>query len=166
MPKAIRSSRHGLLPWLVLIAAVIVVDQATKIVIARLFTYGERKDVIHGFFDLTLLFNKGAAFDFLSNASGWQRWFFTAIGVAAALFIVVMLARHSAQRLFSTALALIAGGALGNVIDRLVHGHVVDFLLFFHRDWSFPAFNVADSAISVGAALLITDELLRVRRAR
>lgn len=166
MPKAVRSSRHGLLPWFVLIAAVIVVDQGTKIAIARLFTYGERKEVVHGFFDLTLLFNKGAAFSFLSAANGWQRWFFTAIGVAAALFIVVMLARHSSQRLFSSALALIAGGALGNVIDRLIHGHVVDFLLFFHRDWTFPAFNVADSAITVGAALLILDELLRVRRAR
>ena len=166
MPKVVRSSRHGLLPWLVLITAVIVVDQGTKVAIAKLFSYGERKAVVHDFFDLTLLYNKGAAFSFLSNGSGWQRWFFTAIGVAAALFIVVMLARHSSQRLFSTALALIAGGALGNVVDRLIHGHVVDFLLFFHRDWSFPAFNVADSAITVGATLLILDELMRVRKAR
>ena len=147
-------------------AAVIVVDQGTKIAIAKLLAYGERKPVIHGFFDLTLAFNPGAAFNFLANGSGWQRWFFTGIGVAAAIFIVVMLARHSTQRLFSAALALIAGGALGNVVDRLIHGHVVDFLLFFHRDWSFPAFNVADSAITVGATLLILDELLRVRRAR
>ena len=91
-------------------------------------------------------------------------------GLAAAafvaIFIVFMLARHASQRLFCAALALIAGGALGNVVDRIVHGHVVDFLLFYHRTWSFPAFNVADSAITVGAALLILDELVRVRRAR
>ena len=166
MPKSFGSRKRGLLPWLLLIAAVIVVDQFTKVAIVRLFAYGERQEIVHGFFDLTLLFNKGAAFSFLSSASGWQRWFFTGIGIAAALFIVVMLAKHSSQKLFSAALALIAGGALGNVIDRLIHGHVVDFLLVHYRDWSFPAFNVADSAITVGAVLLILDELLRVRRAR
>ena len=166
MPKSFGSTKRGLWPWLALIAAVIVLDQLTKVAVVKLFTYGERKEIIHGFFDLTLLFNKGAAFSFLSNASGWQRWFFTGIGIAAALFIVVMLAKHSSQKLFSAALALIAGGALGNVIDRLIHGHVVDFLLFHWRDWSFPAFNVADSAITVGAVLLILDELSRVRRAR
>ena len=149
-----------------LIALVIVVDQATKFAIARTFTYGQRMEVIHGFFDLTLLYNKGAAFSFLSTGSGWQRWFFTGIGIAAAIFIVFMLVRHASQTLFCAALALIAGGALGNVVDRLAHGHVVDFLLFFHRDWSFPAFNVADSAITTGAVLLVLDELLRVRRAR
>ena len=166
MPKSFGSNQRGLWPWLAVIAAVIVLDQLTKVAIVRLFAYGERKEIVHGFFDLTLLFNKGAAFSFLSSASGWQRWFFTAIGIAAALFIVVMLAKHSSQKLFSAALALIAGGALGNVIDRLIHGHVVDFLLFHWRDWSFPAFNVADSAITVGAVLLILDELSRVRRAR
>jgi len=166
MPKPFRSNKRGLLPWLAVIAAVIVLDQLTKVAIVKLFAYGERKEIVHGFFDLTLLFNKGAAFSFLSSASGWQRWFFTGIGIVAALFIVVLLAKHSSQKLFSAALALIAGGALGNVIDRLIHGHVVDFLLFHYRDWSFPAFNVADSAITVGAVLLILDELSRVRRAR
>ena len=166
MAKAFRSNRRGLWPWLGVIAVVIVVDQLTKVAVGRLFTYGERLEVIRGFFDLTLVFNKGAAFSFLSSASGWQRWFFTAIGVIAALFIIFLLARHSSQRLFSAGLALIAGGALGNVIDRLMHGHVVDFLLFHYRDWSFPAFNVADSAITIGAGLLILDELIRVRRAR
>ncbi len=165
MPKVVRSSRHGLLPWLILIVVVIVVDQATKLAITRLFAFGERKQLVHGF-DLTLVYNKGAAFSFLSNGSGWQRWLFTGIGIVAALFIVVMLARHASQRLFSAALALIAGGALGNVIDRLIHGHVVDFLLFYYERWSFPAFNVADSAITVGAVLLILDELIRVRRSR
>jgi signal peptidase II len=166
MPKAFRSKQRGLLPWLLLIAAVIVLDQSTKAAIARFFAYGERREIVHGFFDLTLWFNKGAAFSFLSGASGWQRWFFTGIGIVAALFIVVMLARHSSQKLFSAALALIAGGALGNVVDRLIHGHVVDFLLFYHREWAFPAFNVADSAITIGATLLILDELRRVFRAR
>jgi signal peptidase II len=166
MPKPFRSNKRGMLPWLTLIVAVIVVDQLTKFAISRFFAYGERQEIIHGLFDLTLLFNKGAAFNFLSDASGWQRWFFTGIGVAAATFIVVMLAKHSSQKLFCAALALIAGGALGNVVDRMIHGHVVDFLLFHWRDWSFPAFNVADSAITVGAVLLILDELIRVRRAR
>ena len=166
MPKALRSSRRGLVPWLLLIVLVIVIDQATKFVVVRLVSYGDRVEVIRGFFDLTLWFNKGAAFSFLQNSSGWQRWLFIGIGIAAAVFIVFMLARHASQRLFCTALALIAGGALGNVVDRIVHGHVVDFLLFYHRGWSFPAFNAADSAITVGAALLILDELVRVRRAR
>ena len=165
MAKAPRSG-FGLIPALIAIVAVIVVDQATKLAITRLFAYGDRKPVLPGFLDLTLLYNKGAAFSFLQNAGGWQRWFFTAIGIGAAIFIVFMLAKHASQRLFCTALVLIAGGALGNVIDRLIHGHVVDFILVYHRDWIFPAFNVADSAITVGAVLLILDELLRVRRAR
>ena len=165
MAKAPRSG-FGLLPALIAIAVVIVVDQASKLAITRLFAYGDRKPVLPGFLDLTLLYNKGAAFSFLSNAGGWQRWFFTAIGVGAAIFIVFMLVKHGSQRLFCVALVLIAGGALGNVIDRLLHGHVVDFILVYHRDWTFPAFNVADSAITIGAALLILDELLRVRRAR
>jgi signal peptidase II len=166
MPKPLRSGNRGLVPWLILIALVIVADQATKFAIAHLFAYGQRSEVIHGFFDLTLLYNPGAAFSFLSSGTGWQRWFFTGIGIAAAIFIVFMLARHASQKLFCTALALIGGGALGNVIDRLIHGHVVDFLLFYHRDWIFPAFNVADSSITVGAVLLVLDELRRVRKVR
>jgi signal peptidase II len=166
MPKVSRSGRRGLTPWLLLIAFVIVVDQLSKAAIVRLVSYGDRVELIHGFFDLTLVFNKGAAFSFLSNSSGWQRWFFIGIGLVAAIFIVFMLARHSTQRLFCAALALIAGGALGNVVDRIVHGHVVDFLLFYHREWSFPAFNAADSAITIGAVLLVLDELVRVRKTR
>ena len=108
----------------------------------------------------------GAAFSFLAGASGWQRWFFTAIGVAAAVFIIWMLRSHAGQRLFSFALACILGGAIGNVVDRLLHGYVVDFVQLHWRGWYFPAFNVADSAITVGAACLILDELLRVRKAK
>jgi signal peptidase II len=166
MPKVSRSGRHGLVPWLLVMALVIAVDQLTKFAMVRIFMYGERVEIVHGFLDLILVFNKGAAFSFLSTGSGWQRWLFIGIGTLAAIFIVFMLARHASQRMFCTALSLIAGGALGNVVDRLIHGHVVDFLLFYWRDYAFPAFNVADSAITVGAALLILDELLRVRRSR
>jgi signal peptidase II len=161
-----RPGRRGIAPWLLLIVVLIVIDQATKFAVARHFAYGARLPVVPGWFDLTLWFNKGAAFNFLATGTGWQRWFFTAIGIVAAIFIVFLLARHASQRLFCTALSLIAAGALGNVVDRIVRGHVVDFLLFYRGDWSFPAFNVADSAITVGAAMLILDELLRVRRAR
>ncbi|CAN5270503.1 signal peptidase II [soil metagenome] len=165
-PRPQGSLLRRLAPWLVLAIITIAIDQASKLAILKSFSFAERKPVIAGLFDLTLLYNKGAAFSFLAGASGWQREFFTAIGVGAAVLIVWLLARHGQQKLFATALALIMGGAIGNVIDRLMHGHVVDFLLVYWRDWYWPAFNVADSAIVCGAALLILDELLRVRRAR
>lgn len=153
-------------PWLALAAALIAIDQATKVLVERSFDYAERLPVVAGWFDLTLVYNRGAAFSFLSSAAGWQRWFFTVVGVVASVVIVWLLTRHGAQRLFATALALILGGALGNVIDRVLHGHVIDFLLVYRGDWYWPAFNVADSAITVGAALLIVDEFRRVRRSR
>jgi signal peptidase II len=108
--------------------------------------------------------NKGAAFSFLAGASGWQRWFFTALGFVAAAIILYMLKSHAGQKLFSFALACILGGAIGNVVDRLMYGYVVDFLDFHWHGMHFPAFNVADSAITVGAICLVLDELLRVRR--
>jgi len=154
-----------LAPWLALAAAIVALDQIAKITIERLFDYGDVHPVT-GFFNLVLTYNKGAAFSFLASASGWQKQFLTAIGIAASLVIVYLLARHGTQKLFSLALALILGGAVGNVIDRVAHGHVIDFLDFHWRGWHWPAFNVADSAIVCGAALLIVDELLRVRRAR
>ncbi len=150
--------------WLVLAACVVALDQATKAVIERWFTFGERLAVIDGVFDLTLVYNRGAAFSFLSDAAGWQRWLFTGIGIVAGALIVRLLARHAAQPLFCTALSLILGGAIGNVIDRLVRGQVVDFLLAYWGPWYFPAFNVADSAITVGAVILVFDELARMRR--
>jgi len=152
--------------WLWLAAAIVAVDQLTKFAILRSFSFGERMAVVPGLFDLTLVYNRGAAFSFLAGASGWQRWFFTGLGVAAAIFIVWLLARHGSQRLFSFALALILGGAIGNVIDRVARGQVVDFLLVYWQRWHWPAFNVADSAITVGAVLLIVDEFRRVRRGR
>ena len=160
----------SLLPWLGIALLVILSDQLSKTLIIGGFQLGDSHTVT-SFFNLVRVHNAGAAFSFLAGASGWQRWFFVGLGLTATVFIVWMLKQHGGQRLFSGALALILGGALGNVIDRLLHGHVIDFLQF-HWDWLapifpggyFPSFNIADSAITVGAMLLILDELLRVRR--
>jgi signal peptidase II len=159
------ATRRGasLVPWLGIAFAVIVLDQLTKAWIASTFQLGDAR-MVTPFFDLVRAHNRGAAFSFLNDASGWQRWFFIGLGVAAAAFIVWMLKRHGGQRVFGWALALILGGALGNVIDRLLHGHVIDFIQVHWKSHYFPSFNVADSAISIGAALLILDELRRVRR--
>jgi signal peptidase II len=154
-----------LLPWLALAIVVILADQASKIVVERTFNYGDSVAVT-SFFNLVLVYNKGAAFSFLAGAGGWQDEFLTAVGIGASIFIVYLLARYGHQKLFSLALALILGGAIGNVIDRIAYGHVIDFLDFHWRGWHWPAFNLADSAIVIGAALLILDELLRVRRAK
>ena len=156
--------KASLAPWLGIAAAVIVLDQLTKAMIVAAFRLGDARTVTQ-FFDIVRAHNRGAAFSFLNDASGWQRWFFVALGIAAAAFIVWLLRRHGGQRMFGWALALILGGALGNVIDRLVHGHVVDFVQVHWQQHYFPAFNVADSAITIGAMLLILDELRRVRRA-
>ena len=152
-------------PWLGVALAVILVDQLTKTLISGSFALNDSR-TITSFFNLVRAHNTGAAFSFLAGAAGWQRWFFIGLGAVAALFIVWLLKRHGGHRLFGWALALILGGALGNVIDRVLHGHVVDFLQFHWGGAYFPSFNVADSAITVGAVLLILDELLRVRRGR
>ncbi|MDT3679844.1 MAG: signal peptidase II [Burkholderiaceae bacterium] len=161
-----RSGGTAIGKWLGIAAAVVALDQATKFAVERAFSYGERLAVVPGFFDLTLVYNRGAAFSFLANAAGWQRWFFIALGAVAAAFIVWLLARHGSQRLFALALALILGGAIGNVVDRIARGHVVDFVLLHWQRFHWPAFNVADSAITIGAVLLVLDELRRVRRHR
>jgi len=149
--------------WMAFALLVVMIDQFFKVVITRSFQYAESRPVT-SFFNLVLVYNKGAAFSFLADAGGWQRWFFTGLGVAAALFIVWLLKRHSGQKMFCFALALILGGALGNVIDRVLYGHVVDFLDFYLHNYHWPAFNVADCGITIGAVLLIVDELRRVRR--
>ena len=159
------SALRQLAPWVALAAVVVLIDQFTKQLVERTFDYGDVR-AITGFFNLVLTYNKGAAFSFLASASGWQAHFLTAVGIAASLFILYLLGRHGNQRLFSLALALILGGAIGNVIDRIAYGHVIDFLDFHAGGWHWPAFNVADSAIVGGAMLLILDELLRVRRAK
>jgi signal peptidase II len=161
MAKSRTSS--SLMPWLGLALIVLLLDQFTKVLVLGYFQHGDSLTVT-SFFNLVRVHNPGAAFSFLASAGGWQRWLFTGIGVVAALFIVWMLKSHGGQKLFCFALALILGGAIGNVIDRSLYGYVVDFLDFHYAGWHFPAFNVADSGISVGAALLILDELLRVRK--
>jgi signal peptidase II len=162
----------GLWLWLGLALLVLLADQLTKTLIIGSFQLGDSR-TLTSYFNLVRVHNTGAAFSFLSSASGWQRWFFVGLGLVATVAIVWMLKRHGSQRLFSFALSMILGGALGNVIDRLLHGHVIDFLQF-HWDWLspvfaggyFPSFNVADSAITLGAICLILDELLRVKRSR
>lgn len=153
------------MPWLGLALAIVIADQLTKVLILGSYRLGD-STYITSFFNIVRAHNTGAAFSFLAGASGWQRWFFTAIGVTAAVFIIWLLRSHAGQKLFSFALACVLGGAIGNVVDRLLHGYVVDFVQVHWRGWYFPAFNVADSAITVGAACLILDELLRVRRTR
>ncbi len=160
---ATRKSASGssMLPWLGIAAIIVLLDQITKVTITRLFAYGDSVPVT-SFFNLMLVYNKGAAFSFLASQGGWQRYFFTAIAIVAIVFILFLLKRHAGKRLFSWALALILGGAIGNLIDRLLYGHVIDFLDFHVAGWHWPAFNVADSAIVVGAGLFILDELRRV----
>ena len=165
-------NKTSLWPWLGLAAAVLLLDQFTKVLILGYYQLGDSTRVT-GFFNVVRVHNTGAALSFLHDAGGWQRWFFTAIGVAAAVFIVWMLRSHPGQKLFAFALSCILGGALGNVIDRLLHGYVVD-MLDFH--WSFlsglfpgghfPAFNIADAGITIGAVALVLDELRRVRQSR
>lgn len=163
---AFKKTGAGLLPWLGIAALVIALDQATKTLILQYFQYGD-SHYVTSFFNIVRAHNTGAAFSFLAGASGWQRWFFIGLGIAAAIFIVWMLRSHGGQRLFAWALSLILGGALGNVVDRMLHGYVVDFIqVHWGARYYFPSFNVADSAITAGAALLILDELLRVRRGR
>ncbi|MFM7024721.1 MAG: signal peptidase II [Limnohabitans sp.] len=162
----------GWLLWIGIAVLIVVLDQFSKVLVLGSFQYGDSLRIT-SYFNLVRVHNLGAAFSFLSNAGGWQRWFFTGLGTVAALVMVWLLRVHAGQRLFCSAISLILGGAVGNVIDRLLHGYVVDFLDFhwlfldgiFHGG-HFPAFNVADCAITVGAGLLILDELLRVRRGR
>ncbi len=151
--------------WLAWALVLVLLDQATKAWVVGALGYGQRVPVLP-VFDLTLLYNTGAAFSFLADGGGSQRWLFTGIAGIAAVLILRWLYTQATERLLCAALTAILGGALGNAIDRLLHGHVVDFLLFYWRDWYFPAFNLADVAITCGAVLLILDDILRARRAR
>ena len=149
--------------WLLLSLAVFAADQATKHVIAGVMMQGEIRPYTP-FFSLVLTYNPGAAFSFLADAQGWQRWFFAIIAIGAGALLVYLL-RRGGSAWYCCGIALILGGALGNLCDRLVIGKVVDFLLFHYGQWAWPAFNVADSAITLGAAALILDSF-RVRRPR
>lgn len=158
-------AKPGLGGWWAAAALIVVLDQLSKTAVDAAFQYGERRPVLP-FFDFTLLYNRGAAFSFLADGQGWQRWLFTAIALVAAAVIVRLMRRHRGQYLFCAALTAIMGGALGNVLDRLIHGHVIDFLLFYWDSWHFPAFNIADISITCGAVLLVLDEIRRMRRER
>jgi len=152
-----------LMLWLGIALVVVLLDQVTKIAMSERLLYGQSEPVTT-YFNLVMVYNKGAAFSFLSDQPGWQRYFFTGVSVIASVFILWMLKRNPDQRLFCWALALILGGAIGNLIDRVAYGHVIDFLDFHVHGWHWPAFNVADSAITVGATLFVLDEFRRVNR--
>ena len=144
--------------WLAASAAVVALDLVTKAWVSSAFRYGEAREIT-AFFNLVLVHNTGAAFSFLADAGGWQRWFFALIALAISVAIVFMLRRHHANRLLATALALVLGGALGNLHDRVRFGYVVDFVQLHAAGYYWPAFNVADSAICAGVALLLWDGL-------
>lgn len=152
MPRALR--------WYALAAAVIAIDYLTKIAVLAAFAPGERL-ALAPFFNLVLVFNTGAAFSFLAGAEGWQTPIFAGIAIVASVVISILIFRNSSKKAFCAGLALILGGALGNLYDRLVYGKVVDFLDFHAGGWHWPAFNVADSAITVGAAILIVESFLQ-----
>lgn len=153
-------SQDSAVNWLWLSFAVILLDQFTKFLITSYFGLFDVVAVLP-FFNLVLLHNTGAAFSFLADASGWQRWFFIFLGLGVSTVVLLWLRRlpHTGQRWLAAALTLVVGGALGNVIDRAVHGYVIDFLDFYYKTWHWPAFNVADMAIVCGAIMLVLDSL-------
>lgn len=154
-----REARFGKLPWLLLSLLILVADRVTKDIFEGGLSMYQRIEVIPGYFDWTLAYNTGAAFSFLADAAGWQRWFFAAIAILVSVVLVVWLKRlKSSETLLAVALAMVLGGALGNLYDRVVLGHVVDFILVHWQNrWYFPAFNLADSFITIGAILLALD---------
>ena len=152
-------------PWLSLAALVLLADQATKWLVLQTMPLGEVIPIT-GFFNLVHVRNPGAAFSFLADAGGWQRWLFAVFAIGVSALLIFMMRRAPEQRLFCFAAALVIGGAIGNLIDRLVFGEVIDFLDFHWQGWHWPAFNIADSGITVGAFLIIADEFLRMRKPR
>lgn len=152
--------------WLLLSAAVVLVDQITKLEVVDSLVLYQRVPVLP-FLDLVRLHNTGAAFSFLAGASGWQNWLFTGVAVLVSAVVTWWLVHLPARGKgwLALGLALLLGGAIGNLIDRLAYGYVVDFILVYWREWAYPAFNVADSAITVGVALVLFDGLFLERRA-
>ncbi|MDH5409070.1 MAG: signal peptidase II [Gammaproteobacteria bacterium] len=152
-----------MLKWTWLSAVVIVLDQITKYMASTMLLM-YKPVAIFPMFNFTLMHNTGAAFSFLDDAGGWQRWFFTVIALAVSTFLIVWIKRLTAkEKLQAIALALILGGAIGNVIDRIWLGYVVDFIDVYYQQWRWPAFNIADSAISIGAVLIIIDTIKAAR---
>lgn len=153
-----RGAPAPMLPWLILTVVVGLLDQFTKQMVMANLQHGQMIPVT-SFFDLVLVFNTGAAFSFLAEHGGWQRWFFTVLALAISGWLLALMHRHRNEKLLPAAFALIIGGALGNVYDRLLHGAVVDFLHFHYAGYSWPAFNLADSAITVGVVLMLWSQL-------
>jgi len=158
-------NKPRILPWLVIAALIIIFDQITKLWVVRLLE-GSPFIKMTSFLNIVLAYNKGAAFSFLASASGWQRYFFSAVSLIAILVILHFIRKNAGQKLFCLAFSLILGGAIGNLIDRLLYGQVTDFIDFHIGTWHWPAFNVADSAITIGAVLFVIDELRRVNRSK
>ena len=159
MAKVSHVPARNIRPWLWLTGLIILLDQISKWIVLGTLHPGESRYVAP-FFNWVLTFNAGAAFSFLSDAGGWQRWFFTALALAVSAWILTMLRRHTSEFCLSLALTLVLGGALGNVVDRIRFGAVVDFIQWHAAGYYFPAFNVADSAITLGAILLVWDQLV------
>jgi signal peptidase II len=149
--------------WMMVAALLIGLDQLSKLIIVNSYALGQQS-VLTSWFNVVRVHNTGAAFSFLSDAGGWQRWFFVGLGVFAVAVLAFLMIRHAGQVLFSLAATLIISGAIGNTIDRLSYGYVVDFIDWHYAGWHWPAFNFADSFIMVGAGLFILDEIRRVRR--
>ncbi|MDP1660200.1 MAG: signal peptidase II [Methylotenera sp.] len=151
-----------MLKWLTISAIVVALDLYTKHLIEGVFAYGDHL-TITSFFDLVRYHNEGAAFSFLANAGGWQKWFFSGISIVAIVVITYLIRKHHTEKLFCLGLALVLGGAIGNLYDRLTLGYVVDFLSVHYQGWYWPAFNVADSAICVGVGLLLLDSFKKTK---
>jgi len=152
---------HRSWPWFAMACTIIVLDQLAKLYFNGSYQYGEARSVIPGFFNFTLIYNPGAAFSFLADAGGWQKHVFTVLAFLVSGWLGLNLVRGRFSCLMSWAAAFIMGGALGNVIDRLAYGHVIDFIQIYYHNWYYPAFNLADSFICVGAALMVIDSLRR-----
>ena len=152
--------------WIATATVIFLADQFTKVMIIGNFQLGDSQPVVQGWFNLVRAHNTGAAFSFMASADGWQRWLFTGIGLVAAILIIFLLKSNATQKLFAFALTFILGGAIGNVFDRIMYGYVIDFLDFYWSGIHFPAFNLADSAITLGAICLFVDEMLRVKKSK
>ncbi len=164
MARASKSiNTQAFLGWMGLASLLLILDQLTKI-IAKNNLFENVSQPVTSFLNWTLVYNSGAAFSFLAQAGGWQRWFFTGLGIIAALVMIWLIRKNASQRVFSLALSLLLSGAIGNVIDRIAYGAVVDFIDVHYMGWHWPAFNIADSAITIGVILLIFDEIKRVNK--